>query len=333
VASAAVLNSVPKRNGPKGPLNAEKVDGLDTETLKVFVVRNWFAIVDGGGDVGRWGIGDITVHGWLFLIPADTEATAFGDGNVEVHAQNTCGTSWRDLGRFLDWSKLLGNNHLDDEGVGNFGAILGLDVAIWHRVGTNAERKFHLDAARLRSVVALPAALDLFGTNGAHIRVSHTLFGRAILAWLAGNLGRMLGASGGDDLLSLIQAPCHALELPVGLGVVVGIALDHTVETEGDVGFSNRVDNGWQLHMRGEVGGWEDADGLTRNVGGEDGALDVQGLVELDVITGLGGDDGLENVIDAGQVAVHRGRKMTWQEEGEGEGVFACDFLMSKTCM
>lgn len=69
----------------------------------------------------------------------------------------------------------------------------------------------------------------------------------------------------------------------------------------------------------------EDTDGVVRELGWRERALDVEQLLQLDgLLVGPAGDGlGLELVGDAGDGVVHRGREVAIQQNGEGELVSA----------
>lgn len=83
------------------------------------------------------------------------------------------------------------------------------------------------------------------------------------------------------------------------------------------------MNDGRQFAIGREVRGREDADGVSRTVRGADGALDIEGLGELQGFAILRGDGGLQHVVDAGERTFHRCWQVAGQEEAERKLMFA----------
>jgi len=191
-------------------------------------VGEWvFTFVNVGGRAD----GNVFVQRRLLLVPGDTHSGAFGEDKMELSAENTCSAGGSGLAKLLQWRPLLSNDHLNDQVVLDTHAARALHVAQRLHADVACRLKLNIDLALFK--VRLPASLDLLVGNGADILVEDTLA-------FAPDLGDMLGASWGNELLRLLDAPVELAKPPACLRI--GLVLHDARKT----------------HLDGKVADWVD---------------------------------------------------------------------------
>lgn len=288
-------------------------------------------VVDGSRFVGVRGRrgGNVLVHGRRLVIPADAETGALGEHHVVVHPQDASGARLRREVGLADGRPLLGDDHLDHECVGDFGAVARLHVAGVSRAvamlaGDDAVVELELDVAVGAGVIRLPAVVHVLLAEYAGLGAGHALLLRlCVVGGVTGDRGVLL-AGGGHGLDGLLQLPRNLLELPELDRLVGGVCAGEAVEAERDVVGAGRVDHLVVVGAGLDVGGGEDADRVVRELRLREGALDVKVLLELDGRLRAGsaldeGGLGLELVGDGGDGRVHGRGEVTLEENREGK--------------
>lgn len=212
----------------------------------MIVVQRWTVIV---GNVGGWAGGNILVQWGLLLVPRDAHARSFGKNKVELRAEHTSSTSGSCLAQLLQGGPFFGNDHFDDEVVPDAHTALAVHVAERAVSDVAPSAKFAVNVAL--NEVGLPARLDLLAGNGTGVIVKDALS-------LSADFAGVLGASRGNGLLRLLDAPIELAEAPARLRVIFG--LRYAREAHFDAKVANGMDDGWQFDRCGKVGGRENAD-------------------------------------------------------------------------
>lgn len=263
--------------------------------------------------VARGTGGDVLVDWRHLFIPADTQATALGNIQVELHTEHASGTGGGDETGVAVGAELFSHDELDDEVVLDFQTAGGLHVA--NGVGCRVDAGFELHANFTASgvKVCLPAVLLFVVANDAGLLVENTLA-------LATDLVGVLLAGCGHNLLVLLDAPHHLTQTPAGLSL---LALVHdTTQSHLNGELANGVDHRGKHNTAGQVGGGKDANGGLV-VSRDQSAADVQWHLEVEFLAGGSLRVGSQEVLDLAQGAIAGCGEVTREEVAEGEVVGA----------
>lgn len=109
----------------------------------------------------------------MLLVPGDAHTGAFGEDELELHAQDARGTRWGGHFAASFVGLLFGDDELEDEVVMYGKACGGVHVAEgrWAQRGVACGGEFHLNLAAVGVKVRLPAAAEVFAPNRARFLV------------------------------------------------------------------------------------------------------------------------------------------------------------------
>lgn len=275
----------------------------------------------------------VLVHGRCLVVPADAQAAIVRQDNGKVHAQDAAGARLVRQVRLALLGVFLGHDQLEQQRVGDLGAVPGLGVTgVLEHVGVwlelvDAEVELHVDDAVGAGVVRLPALVEALLADDAGLAARQPLVGRL------GEARVVALAGGGDGLDGLLQLPGQLLELPQVDRLDALVVRHQAVELERHLVVAGGVDDGHVAGRGLDVGGREDADGVVRVQRLGQGSLDVDEALKLGARDGAhalrGGGSreelrlGMQHVRDGDDGRVHGGWQMARQQDGEGELVLA----------
>ena len=255
----------------------------------------------------------IFVDGRHLLIPADAEAAALGDVEVELHTEHAGGASRGNETGVAVRAEFLRHDQFDHQVVLDFQATGGLGVA--YRVGcrVDAGLELHADLTASGIKVGLPAILLFIVADDAGLLVKNPLA-------LAADLVGVLLAGGRDDLLVLFDAPHHLAQTPAGLGLVA--LVHHSAQGHVDGELADGVDDGGQNNAAGKVGGRENANGGLV-VARDQSTAEAQRHLEAELLASGALGVGQQEIFHLTQCAIASGRQVTGEQVTEGEVMLA----------
>ena len=216
----------------------------------------------------------------------------------------------------LDRRLLFRDYNLEHEIVIHGHARRGIHVAqgrrLHARVAGCRELTFNLSTVAVE--VGLPAGLQVAAADRAG------LFVEDALPFAAQTMG-VLGAGRGNHATVLVDAPLHFPDTPPPVHVFDG-GVHHARQAHLHIELADRVDDTRKGHGCGEIGGWEDSDGVfvySRH----EGSLNDQVAGHGDRVGERRVRAGFEEVIDRSQFAMRRRGEMSREEIGKGKGVSA----------
>jgi len=251
--------------------------------------------------------GNIIIHRRLLIIPRDPHARPFRDIQRKLRPQHPRRAGGCRLTRLLIRRPLLRDDEFEDEIVGDFQPVGGVDGALRTRGGVDGAGEFAFDGAV--GEVGFPALLEF-----VHADVAGGFVLKAFA--FAADFGAVESAGGGDGDFVFFDAPGEFTETPAGLRVVAFRGDARHAAGDGEV--ADGVDDVGEGDVQGEVGRGKDADGVFV-VAWAEGAEDGQGAAELDFFARGGAGADVQGVFDGGEGAVGGGGEVARDEVGEGQ--------------